>query len=42
MQFTKKSRCIIYGTHVGIAQNMLDYDYLCERGPSVAAFFSAG
>lgn len=40
MHFTKDSRCIIYGTHLGIAQNMLDYDYLCDRWPSVAAFFS--
>lgn len=31
----------MYGTHTHIAQNMLDYDYLCDRWPSIAAFFSS-
>lgn len=40
MKFSNESQCIIYWTHLGIAQSMLDYDFLCERWPSVAAIFS--
>ena len=41
MHFTNQSTCILYGTHMGIVQNMLDYDYLCGRSPSVAAVLSS-
>lgn len=38
--FTNSSSCILYGTHLGIVQNMLDYDFLAGRSPSVKAVFS--
>lgn len=38
--FTSSSSCILYGTHLGIVQNMLDYDFLAWRSPSVKAVFS--
>lgn len=38
--FTSSSSCIVYGTHLGIVQNMLDYDFLAWRSPSVKAVFS--
>lgn len=41
MHFTSSSSCILYGTHIWIVQNMLDYDYLCGRSPSVKAVFSS-
>jgi len=41
MHFNRESRCILYGSHIGIVQNMLDYDFLCNRSPSVAAIFSS-
>lgn len=36
--FTKNSYAIIYWLHLGTAQKMLDFDYLCDREPSVLAF----
>ena len=41
MHFTPNSQAILYGTHIGIVQNMLDYDYLCGRWPSIAAVYSS-
>jgi len=41
MKYSNTSQCILHWTHTKIAQNMLDYDYLCDRWPSVAAFFSS-
>lgn len=42
MNFTNQSTCILYGTHLDIAQRMLDYDYLCGRSPSISAIMSSG
>ena len=42
MNFTNSTTCILYGTHLDIAQRMLDYDYLCDRGPSISAIMSSG
>lgn len=36
--FNKNSYAIIYWLHLGTAQKMLDFDYLCDRKPSVLAF----
>jgi len=36
--FTKKSNAIIYGLQLKAAQQMLDFDYLSGREPSVLAF----
>lgn len=36
--FNKNSYAIIYWLHLGTAQKMLDFDYLCDREPSVLAF----
>ncbi len=41
MHFTPKSEAILYWTHIWIVQNMLDYDFLCGRSPSVRAVFSS-
>jgi len=41
MKFTPQSEAILHGTHIGIVQNMLDYDFLCGRSPSVRAVFSS-
>ncbi len=41
MNFTASSQAILYGTHIWIVQNMLDYDFLCGRNPSVVAVFSS-
>lgn len=38
--FTKKSWAIIYGMQLKSAQQMLDFDYLCGRDPSVIAFIN--
>lgn len=38
--FTKKSNAIIYGLQLKAAQQMLDFDYLCGREPSVMAFIN--
>lgn len=38
--FTKKSGAIIYGMQIKSAQQMLDFDYLCGRDPSVIAFIN--
>lgn len=42
MHFTNSTTCILYGTHLDIAQRMLDYDYLCDRSPSISAIMSSG
>lgn len=42
MNFTNQTTCILYGTHLDIAQRMLDYDYLCGRSPSISAIMSSG
>ncbi|MBP7884833.1 hypothetical protein KAZ93_01430 [Patescibacteria group bacterium] len=42
MNFTNSTTCILYGTHLDIAQRMLDYDYLCGRSPSISAIMSSG
>lgn len=34
---TSTTTCIFYGKHIEVIQRMLDYDYLCGRGPSVVA-----
>ena len=39
MQFSKDSYCVFYGNHVDVLQRMLDYDFLCNRDPSVKAIF---
>lgn len=36
--FSKNSHAIIYWLHLSTAQKMLDFDFLCERDPSVVAF----
>ncbi len=36
--FTKSSKAIIYGRHLDVAERMLDFDFLSDRGPSVAGF----
>ncbi len=36
--FTKDSKAIIYGRHLDVAERMLDFDFLSDRGPSVAGF----
>ncbi len=41
MKFSPKSEAILHWTHLGIVQNMLDYDFLCGREPSVRAVFSS-
>lgn len=41
MRFTTSSRAIIHGTQIKMIQRMLDFDYLCGRGPSVAAIMSS-
>jgi len=38
--FTKKSNAIIYGLQLKAAQQMLDFDYLCGREPSIMAFIN--
>jgi hypothetical protein len=38
--FTKKSGAIIYGMQIKSVQQMLDFDYLCGRDPSVIAFIN--
>lgn len=40
--FSKQSYAIIYGLHLGTAQKMLDFDFICEREPSVIAFVDPG
>lgn len=40
--FNKNSFAIIYGLHLGTAQKMLDFDFICEREPSVVAFIDPG
>lgn len=40
--FCKKSFAIIYGLHLSTAQKMLDFDFICEREPSVVAFVDPG
>lgn len=42
MNFTNSTTCILYGTHLDIAQRMLDYDYLCGHSPSISAIMSSG
>jgi len=37
-QFSKKTRCIVYGLQTRAVQGMLDFDFMCKREkPSVAA-----
>lgn len=36
--FTKNSYAIIYWLHLSTAQKMLDFDFVCDREPSVLAF----
>jgi hypothetical protein len=38
--FTKKSNAIIYGLQLKAAQQMLDFDFLSDRDPSVSAFIN--
>lgn len=40
--FSKNSYAIIYWLHLSTAQKMLDFDFLCERDPSVVAFVDPG
>ncbi|PZM86682.1 ATP citrate synthase [Candidatus Gracilibacteria bacterium] len=40
--FTKNTKAIIYGLQTGAAQNMLDFDFLSEREPSVSCFINPG
>ena len=40
--FSKNSHAIIYWLHLSTAQKMLDFDFLCERDPSVVAFVDPG
>ncbi len=40
--FSKNSFAIIYGLHLSTAQKMLDFDFICEREPSVVAFVDPG
>jgi len=38
VNFTKETRCIVYGLQQRAVQGMLDFDYMCKRSkPSVAA-----
>lgn len=38
--FTKNTKAIIYGLQTWAAQNMLDFDFLSEREPSVSCFIN--
>lgn len=40
--FCKNSFAIIYGLHLSTAQKMLDFDFICDREPSVLAFIDTG
>ena len=40
--FSKNSFAIIYGLHLPTAQKMLDFDFICDREPSVVAFIDPG
>lgn len=40
--FSKNSSAIIYWLQLGTAQKMLDFDFLCDRDPSVIAFVDPG
>ena len=40
IMFTKKSGAVIYGIQIQSAQQMLDFDYLSGRDPSVIAFIN--
>jgi len=35
--FKKDSHVLVYGFHVDVVQKMLDFDFLCDRSPSVVA-----
>lgn len=40
--FSRTTRAIIYGSQYTAIQRMLDFDYTCERSPSVAAIITEG
>ena len=40
--FNKNSFAIVYGLQLKAAQRILDFDYLCEREPSVIGFINPG